>query len=567
MSNKFQEIFEEYCTEQLDGGEEYFRRVGAGVGDGPTSLKFYWYDLPPEYHKELLYYWNLKSRNHRYYCDPGCKICDDGGWGSRGADIVIRQNGGGINLLAKLSLFPVATTPEEADYFVVPALNHMIYNAGWSWLIGVNVTKQLRLFDYLHHYSPETAHKHIFITGDEPSTHPVIKVQPLVVHMGPRISTPFRPYGKPDVECFPGRPWHIVIPDPQITPFTQPREYVFNENRENFIFYFGAELQHIPVRKRMIDEVLQYKILSKEELIAQNVTDSDRRRYNISIHRINKVTKRGKPLTRHLALQYKKKHLKPNEVRRHFNNSKYCPVLSGDIPHQTRFFEAIHHGCLPVVILYAKGTLNESWWRDPLNISAGSDFEYTDKNMPGTINDAYPFADEIPYKDFVVEIPYETFDTEGIMPTLTAITEEEYQRRVRSLLLHRTKLVYDFDSSSVDVFGMFLRQLLRIKDEAKKESGTVFGMKGLVGCGVEGSDIERVLAEAMQNRSFKFVEKVPTSDTTTASRNTPVSITGTSSLQIPDETVMFQLLIFGILCILVLSYFRSRHDNNKRGRR
>eukprot|EP00754_Rhynchopus_humris_P045637 Rhum_TRINITY_DN511_c0_g1::Rhum_TRINITY_DN511_c0_g1_i1::g.1640::m.1640 len=460
-----------------------------------TDLKLYWYRLPAEFNTEMMEYWNMKSRTHRYYCDIGCAVCDTWGWGRRGSDMAVRQMGGGLALLAKLSLLSTVDNPEEADFFIVPALNYLIFNSGWGWLTGLNESKQLRLFDYLRHYNRRTAARHVFIAADEPSSHLAIRSQPLVIHMGPRIPQPYVPADVGEAGCLPGRPHHIVVPDPQMTQLTQPGSYSHNREREVFVFYFGSMPDHIPVRRRALEEVAQYQafdtveqeeqFVSKRGGVPLSAAERRKRQYNVSLNIIHPVKDKRKWVHRHIALQKGKGMLQPREMHRLFNSSKFCLVLSGDIPHQTRFFEAILHGCLPVVVSYSGG---RSWWRDAEHPERTSHFSRTASNYPGDVLDSYPFTEYIPYRDFVVVVPETTFVAEGLMPTLTQMPPEEYKRRVREMLRHRSKLTYDFTSTAEDAFSLVLRSLSDVSSALQKaecrqsNENCLDGVPGLVPC-------------------------------------------------------------------------------------
>ena len=85
--------------------------------------------------------------------------------------------------------------------------------------------------------------------------------------------------------------------------------------------------------------------------------------------------------------------MQPLQLRGLYDSSRYCLVLAGDIPHQTRFFRAVLQGCLPVVVTYHAGTAEESWWRDRHNVRRYADFASTDPGLPGAFVDSLPFTE------------------------------------------------------------------------------------------------------------------------------------------------------------------------------
>ena len=473
----FARVFRGQC-QRPEVSERYVRDT---IGSAAAGLRFYWYDLPSEYNAELQQYWNARSRRHGYGCDIGCSECTEDAWGKRGMDMAVRQNGASAALLAKLAVVGrVAADPRDADFFVVPSYNHLFFSTGWAFLVGANATKQQELFDrHLPHYSKATAARHIFFAGDEPSMHDTLRRQALVVHSGPRVPAPYAP---PAHACLPGRPLHIVVPDPLIENHTLPFRYEHNgSDRDVFLFYFGALLTHIPIRQRVVDDVLRFQHEEERRVaelgrgveqqaawrrangtrrvgVAATLAPSPPLRRVVVKTILEKKMRGGGLFNRHLALHYNKKNLTPKDLRGYYNRSRYCLVVAGDIPHQTRFFRAVLHGCLPVVLSFRGAGGEESWWRES---AADSNHSTTPLNYPsGSYRDSLPFADKIPYKDFVVTVPHTSFAKKGLMPHLLSISDAEYHRRVAVLLKHRAAFSYNLDATAdEDAFSLFLKQL------------------------------------------------------------------------------------------------------------
>eukprot|EP01062_Namystynia_karyoxenos_P013541 TRINITY_DN14887_c0_g1_i1.p2 TRINITY_DN14887_c0_g1~~TRINITY_DN14887_c0_g1_i1.p2 ORF type:complete len:422 (+),score=83.54 TRINITY_DN14887_c0_g1_i1:87-1268(+) len=256
-------------TEDADPAEQLSAAAAAGAPDAFSALlgefcdrpKLHPSDLrhglrvwayPDPWTPGLLRHWNTRALRHQYSCDFGCRLCDERSWGNRGADMGMRQHGSGLSLLAKLLQLPHAESPEQADLFLVPVQFNLLWNREWHWISPMNDTAVAQAVASLRYLTPRTAGRHLFLPGgEEPSIHPAVRAMPLAAHLGPRVPVELCDAGR----CYPARPQHIVIPSPLLQPDTQPGRYVHNATRPVFVFFFGGDPEHLPARRRAVQQL------------------------------------------------------------------------------------------------------------------------------------------------------------------------------------------------------------------------------------------------------------------------------------------------------------------------
>ena len=159
--------------------------------------------------------------------------------------------------------------------------------------------------------------------------------------------------------------------------------------------------------------------------------------------------------------------------------SVFTLCLSGDLPYQKRFFDAILHGSVPVVIArpFVSGTTpagtedstslhNVAWWAPSShslfgNTSSTPDYSaaasYPDlSQISGRLSTAGGFS----YRDFVVQLSeQEAFG--DLVGTLERIFADSVQMRTRWEALHAVRqfFLYDFAGEKEDAFSLLLRSL------------------------------------------------------------------------------------------------------------
>jgi hypothetical protein len=88
------------------------------------------------------------------------------------------------------------------------------------------------------------------------------------------------------------------------------------------------------------------------------------------------------------------------EALQAYEDSIFCPVLAGDVAWQSRFFDVIMSGCLPVVLSWQIPEGNATSWFVP---------HYNVRPSTSTIQESYPFAKGVFRGDATIELDYEAF--------------------------------------------------------------------------------------------------------------------------------------------------------------
>eukprot|EP00439_Symbiodinium_sp_Y106_P032968 s926_g3.t4 len=122
----------------------------------------------------------------------------------------------------------------------------------------------------------------------------------------------------------------------------------------------------------------------------------------------------------------------------------FCPMGPGDVPHRHKFYQAFLAGCIPVVFdfpSYMHG--QRSWWMED-----GSPFQLS-----------VPFPEDIPYEDIVVIIPCTENYTQSainLLLKLRSMSAEDVARRQSLLQDYRHFLSFQWDGSRPDAFTVEL---------------------------------------------------------------------------------------------------------------
>eukprot|EP01062_Namystynia_karyoxenos_P013542 TRINITY_DN14887_c0_g1_i2.p1 TRINITY_DN14887_c0_g1~~TRINITY_DN14887_c0_g1_i2.p1 ORF type:complete len:522 (+),score=165.03 TRINITY_DN14887_c0_g1_i2:87-1568(+) len=453
-------------TEDADPAEQLSAAAAAGAPDAFSALlgefcdrpKLHPSDLrhglrvwayPDPWTPGLLRHWNTRALRHQYSCDFGCRLCDERSWGNRGADMGMRQHGSGLSLLAKLLQLPHAESPEQADLFLVPVQFNLLWNREWHWISPMNDTAVAQAVASLRYLTPRTAGRHLFLPGgEEPSIHPAVRAMPLAAHLGPRVPVELCDAGR----CYPARPQHIVIPSPLLQPDTQPGRYVHNATRPVFVFFFGGDPEHLPARRRAVQQ------------LRDRAAEAKQRGLRLEVHTILSARgPRGKVWDRNYALQKNRRNMQPAQVRQMFRSSRYCLALPGDFPHTKRLFEAVAHGCVPVVVAHTLRTGEESWWRGEGAGAEAANYSRAVKGLPGGLADALPFADAVPWKDIAVRVPWEEFAAGRLLDWLLEYDARPgvYAGHAAAVLRWRAAVLFDWGGAERDAASLAIDQLAR----------------------------------------------------------------------------------------------------------
>ena len=330
------------------------------VADSPVKdlLKIYVYDdmIPPEFTSDV------EAFMYEQYVNVSAEL-------NYKADLAFLQ---------LFRSYPGRTQiPDEADLFFVPYAH-----ASHCHILGMakdcNGLKRkiASLFAALK-YRNEYKHKHLYMTlQDEGHIHFRLKLEGIKLITGPRspsdnssiiVVPTFN-----DLPIF--QPSSVLARDEEW--WTRPRKYAFS--------YFFAQ-RHYQDR------------LAK----TPNSTRRFRTYFDLDMarHYGSKRTMAGMPFVYH---QMKHGENDWPTVRKlaieSYQDSVFCPVLAGDMAWQSRFFDAILSGCLPVVLAWK--VPNGTSWYVP---------HHNRKPVASTIEESYPFAKGIFGGDEEIEVDYEEF--------------------------------------------------------------------------------------------------------------------------------------------------------------
>jgi len=126
-----------------------------------------------------------------------------------------------------------------------------------------------------------------------------------------------------------------------------------------------------------------------------------------------------------------------------------CP--SGDLPFQKRFFDALLHCSIPVVISREIEGVGKTYW-------SNVDFE---KGGPSPrVEDSYPRL-EFPYSDLVVEVDGAILQQGKLMEHLENIPWKVLEAKFKRIEAVRTQFLYDYNGTTRDAFSVMLETLWR----------------------------------------------------------------------------------------------------------
>lgn len=146
-----------------------------------------------------------------------------------------------------------------------------------------------------------------------------------------------------------------------------------------------------------------------------------------------------------------------HEVYNALSETLLCPVLSGDLPYQHRFYDSMAAGCLPVVAIRKAPSDCVSYY------NSGNRWMSSDE---GCRDRVLPFRNcQLDWSRIMVEIPH----SGNMVEKLQELDKAVLLDKRRYLLRHRHKLVYDMTGTTYDAFTATLVDLM---DIIARENGT-----------------------------------------------------------------------------------------------
>ena len=415
------------------------RTSSRDVGYSPDVCRFnlsvYVYDdLPAEFTSEIEQHWTNETTREI--------LAKSGQWDDSNTEYQIAQ------------LFrstPCRTDhPEEANLFVVPYLHqsdcmisahfHGGYGPGCP---QVPTAKMRRLFGWLNEQPSYNSDKrrwrlwasirsqHVFLTMyHELMLRPEIQDLPLRI-----MSTPQHPST---------RPGHVVVPLLNEAPSHRP-SYIMNlsdswwtrPRKYSLAFVYGRMNRNMGLRQpRRYRRYFHNSLLNREKDLksqGKNATIGGLP-YFVSFGTFNR-TESGLP-----------------DVMSVYEDSIFCPILPGDMPHARRIFDAMAHGCLPVFMSWpTAGTTgdgeNGTSWYIPFSVEAKYNYPFFSDLYAGD-----PFYIEkenaIDYASFAVVTQGNSSEIKNFLPmiedmdTLIRLAPDEIRQRQLTLKKNVIPLIY-----------------------------------------------------------------------------------------------------------------------------
>jgi hypothetical protein len=459
----------------LDVPIKSYRSSGSPVSD---LLKIYVYehledDLPASYASDV-YDWYTHERPESHW------ITD-------------------LPLIRLFLTFPGRThDPSEADLFVIPYphAGHCIqtpnYQIGCKQLDAKTV--ETTVLSNLQYYNQTSKHRHLFFLSDSAIIgHSWVSAKPLLVTYGPiweHMSTKRKPkrYRSPR--------GHFVIPpfsgegrfQPSFVDQTRRREqqeqqhYQPHKNQRDLSLVFIASDKN-PSMPRSPRAFRGYLLRELERIRKEQEEEQQQKRPQMfpnhtvlpGVTSSPAATIGGLPFVAGSNVSAFSPHdFAPNELYDLYERSVFCPILAGDITWQRRFFDVIACGCLPVVVAYpltAKSFRNhlQQYHSIHKHQSNNTDSQqvttrilgqqqqqqqpvswYVPEHGPHSVYDtwsvqeSYPFVDQIDYPAFVVECEgnatHPEATAQNIVSTLETLLTERPSRDPTTGRLLPTKL-------------------------------------------------------------------------------------------------------------------------------
>lgn len=330
--------------------------------------------------------------------------------------------------------------PAKANLFVVPyphqsdCMTSAHFHGGYGpGCPQVPTSKMRRLFGWLNEQpSYNSDNQHVFLTMyHRLMLRPEVQDLPLRIVSTPQYPNPYQP-GHIVVpllnEALTHRPSYIV--NFSNSWWTRPRKY-------SLAFVYGRLNRNMKVRQpRVFRRYFHNSLLNREKDLKSQGGNSTigGLPYFVSFGTFNK-TESGLL-----------------DVTSVYEDSIFCPILPGDLPHARRIFDAMAHGCLPVFMSWPAAGTEGDWENSPS--------WYTPSSVQAKYN--YPFFADLYTRDpFYVEeentIDYESFsvvthgnssDAKNFLPmiekmdTLIRLAPDEIRRRQLALKENVIPLIY-----------------------------------------------------------------------------------------------------------------------------
>lgn len=235
-------------------------------------------------------------------------------------------------VLAKLfETTPCRTqNPREADLYLVPYL----HASDCRWTVGyapacgqVSDSRIDLLLANLTFWNETTQNRHIFLLGHGASmSKPQLANMPLTLTLGPRFWT-----GNRARDLAPPSKGSIVVPIATEFSHLQPsairsrrQEWWTRPRKYSFSYFFGRSNAQATNDRRLFRFHFEQDILAQGSALVGGLP-----------YRMVQINYRN--FTEEEALSF-------------YQESTFCPVLSGDMCWQARFFHVLLSGCLPVVL-------------------------------------------------------------------------------------------------------------------------------------------------------------------------------------------------------------------------
>ncbi|CAE7530009.1 GT13 [Symbiodinium natans] len=409
------------CSPSIHSNPEDFQGEAAG-------LKIFVQTMPSLLNSDRLVIANLVRLAHNYSCDPGLFLCKEPHW--NGAWSAWRQHMGEVVLLQKFLTAPpevFVESADDADIILIPTLSQLVS----SWYIFRQVPQSCprHMLHWLKHLESKRA-AHVFLFADHLISLRQNDMGGLNCMPALRPDNIFISHGTERMS-----PAHIAMPSIVAEPELQPSVILpADENRDVFLFYGETTDCCHPVRQHF------YDVLTSDQGVSLcGPTCIVEKRWREPPHRGVEMSKKTHGSSSGGAI----------DLIQVMQQTIFCPMGPGDVPHRHKFYQAFLAGCIPVLFdfpSYFPG--QRSWWKE-----YGSPFLLS-----------VPFPEDIPYNDIVVIIPCTENYTQSainMLLKLRAMPVQDISRRQRLLRDYRHFLGYQWDGSRPDAFTAIMQRIGR----------------------------------------------------------------------------------------------------------
>jgi len=338
----------------------------------------------------------------------------------------------------------VVDDPSLADIFVVPyphaghCMSAHGYKLGCRQLDERIVKETIQ--SKLAFYNFSTACRHLFLLSDSDTIgHSWISSKPLVATYGPIWEHSSTKRKRPKYRSSMG---HIVIPpfqgDLRFQPSFVEQEILREKKRDLSLVFVASDINK---NMRKSPRIFRRYLLDELEQIRNKQEQQESSSFHANATTVARIG--GLPFVASSNVGAFASH----DLYDLYRRSVFCPIIAGDITWQRRFFDAMACGCLPVVVSYP--LVNNDSFRDHTKQYRPNDTDSTleqqqimqprswfvPEDGPHSIGDtwsvqeSYPFVDQIDYRSFVVECKGNTTHpkttAKNIVQKLVSLLEEK----------------------------------------------------------------------------------------------------------------------------------------------